>query len=246
VDTRSKLPNERIEHLTILEGLVSYTFKNITLLHTALTHRSFVNENQDLNYRDNERLEFLGDAVLELCISDVLMKQFPEYNEGGLSKVRASVVNEQPLAKLAEEFRIGNFILLGRGEESSGGRHKDSILSNAFEAVIAAIYLDGGFEEALSFIARAFQPLIKEWTEDPFHHDYKTSLQELSQSKYKIIPKYRLIHEYGPDHSKIFEIRLTIPDIITAQGTGRSKKEAEQNAAHNALKELEHSNNNKT
>jgi ribonuclease-3 len=239
VDTRSKLPKERIEHLTILEGLVSCAFKNITLLHTALTHRSFVNENQGLNYRDNERLEFLGDAVLELCISDVLMKQFPEYNEGELSKVRASVVNEQPLAKLAEKFRIGNFILLGKGEEASGGRYKYSILANAFEAVIAAIYLDGGFEEVLSFIARSFQPLIREWTEDPFHRDYKTSLQELSQRKYKIIPKYKLINEYGPDHDKIFDIQLTIPDIITERGTGRSKKEAEQNAAHNALETLE-------
>lgn len=246
MDTRSKLPKERIEHLTILEGRVSYTFKNITLLHTALTHRSFVNENQDLNYRDNERLEFLGDAVLELCISDVLMKQFPEYNEGELSKVRASVVNEQPLAKLAEIFCIGNFILLGKGEEASGGRHKYSILSNAFEAVIAAIYLDGGYEEILSFIARAFQPLIREWTEDPFYHDYKTSLQELSQSKYKSIPKYRLIHEYGPDHDKIFDIQLSIPNIITARGTGRSKKEAEQNAAHNALEKLEERYNDET
>ena len=246
MDTGSKLPNERIEHLTILEGYVSYTFKNMMLLHTALTHRSFVNENQDLNYRDNERLEFLGDAVLELCISDVLMKQFPEYNEGDLSKVRASVVNEQPLAKLAEDFHIGNFILLGKGEEASGGRHKYSILSNAFEAVIAAIYLDGGFEKALSFIARAFEPLISEWTEDPFHHDYKTLLQELSQSRYKIIPKYKMTNEYGPDHNKIFEVQLTIPNIIATRGTGRSKKEAEQNAAHNAMKELEDSDHDKT
>jgi len=246
VDTRSQLPDERIEHLTVLEGLVSYTFKNMMLLHTALTHRSFVNENQDLNYRDNERLEFLGDAVLELCISDVLMKQFPEYNEGDLSKVRASVVNEQPLAKLAEKLCIGNFILLGKGEEASGGRHKYSILSNAFEAIIAAIYLDGGFGQVLSFIADVFQPLIREWTEDPFHRDYKTSLQELSQSKYKIIPKYTLIHEYGPDHNKIFEIQLTIPNIITTEGTGRSKKEAEQNAAHKALEKLEERYHNET
>ena len=229
---------DRIEHLTILEDILSYKFNNITLLHKALTHRSFVNENQDLKYRDNERLEFLGDAVLELCITDILVRRFPGHTEGQLSKLRASIVNEQPLARVAELFDIGRFLLLGKGEEASGGRHKHSILSNTFEAVIAAVYLDGGFEKAHTFIKNAFTALIDEWTEDRFYRDYKTSLQELSQGRYKVIPRYTLLHEYGPDHDKIFQVKLTISDCFSATGIGRSKKEAEQNAAKKALDEL--------
>ena len=229
---------DRIEHLTVLEDILSYNFSNIALLHKALTHRSFVNENQDLNYRDNERLEFLGDAVLELCITDILVTRFPDYTEGQLSKLRASIVNEQPLAQIAELFELGKFLLLGKGEEASGGRHKYSILSNTFEAVIAAIYLDGGFKNAHKFIESVFTSLIDKSTEDRFYRDYKTSLQELSQSKYKVIPRYTLLHEYGPDHDKIFQVKLNISDRVSATGIGRSKKEAEQNAAKKALDEL--------
>ncbi len=229
---------DRIEHLTVLENILSYKFNNTILLHKALTHRSFVNENQDLNYKDNERLEFLGDAVLELCITDILVRRFPGYSEGQLSKLRASIVNEQPLARIAELFDIGKFLLLGKGEEASGGRHKHSLLSNTIEAVIAAVYLDGGFGKAYDFIENVFTSLIDEWTEDRFYRDYKTSLQELSQSLYKVIPRYTLLHEYGPDHDKIFQIKLTISDRVSATGIGRSKKEAEQNAAKKALDEL--------
>lgn len=238
MEEKSQLPKDRIEHLKDLEAILEYTFSDVSLLNNALTHRSFVNENQDLNYRDNERLEFLGDAVLELCITDILMKDFPDHAEGQLSKLRASIVNEQPLAKLAEQFEIGRFLMLGKGEEASGGRHKYSILSNTLEALIAAIYLDGGYSTVYSFIKRVFNSLIMEWTADPFYHDYKTSLQELSQSKYRIIPKYTLIHEYGPDHNKIFQVKLYIADIISTTGLGRSKKEAEQSAAQKALEEL--------
>jgi ribonuclease-3 len=229
---------DRIEHLSFLEDILSYKFTTISLLHQALTHRSFVNENQDLNYSDNERLEFLGDAVLELCITDILVRRFPRYTEGQLSKLRASIVNEQPLARVAELFDVGKFLLLGKGEEASGGRHKSSLLSNTFEALIAAVYLDGGFEKAYDFVENVFTSFIDEWTEDRFYRDYKTSLQELSQSRYKVIPRYTLLHEYGPDHDKIFQVKLTVADRISATGIGRSKKEAEQNAAKKALDEL--------
>ncbi len=239
MEEKLQIPDERTEDLKSLEDILSYSFSDSTLLDNALTHRSFANENQDLHYKDNERLEFLGDAVLELCITDILIKSFPEHSEGNLSKLRASIVNEQPLAKLAEIFHIGDYLLLGKGEESSGGRTKSSILANTIEAIIAAIYLDGGYEKVLSFINEVFHPLINEWMEDPFYHDYKTSLQEISQGRFKVIPKYNLIHQYGPDHDKIFQIQVSISNIITAAGTGKSKKEAEQEAAKNALEELE-------
>jgi len=239
LEGKPKLSEERVEQLSTLEDILGYTFNNVTVLHNALTHRSFVNENQDLNYKDNERLEFLGDAVLELCISDILMKLFPTHTEGQLSKLRASVVNEQPLAKLAEQYMIGDFLLLGKGEETSGGRHKYSILADTFEAIIASIYLDGGFDKAHLFIDRVFGPAIEEWTDEPFFHDYKTYLQELSQSRFRVIPRYCLLHEYGPDHDKIFQIKLTVSDIVSTSGIGKSKKEAEQQAAKRALEELQ-------
>ena len=237
-ETRS-IPEDRIADLNNLAEILSYTFSDLSLLDNALTHRSFANENQDSHYKDNERLEFLGDAVLELCITDILMKDFPDDTEGQLSKLRASVVNEQPLAELAKQFHVGDFLLLGKGEECSGGRTKSSILENTVEAIIASVYLDGGYEKTLSFINDLFQPLIKKWAKVPFYHDYKTSLQEQSQGRFKIIPKYQLVSEYGPDHDKMFQIQVSIADITSTTGLGKSKKEAEQEAAKKALEELE-------
>ncbi len=173
-----------------------------------------------------------------MCISDLLMKNYPDYAEGQLSKLRAAIVNEQPLAELARNFQIGGFILLGKGEESSGGRAKASILANTFEAVIAAVYLDGGFTSAYEFVRRLFAPFIEEGSHRIPYRDYKTALQEFSQNHFRAIPRYALIGEYGPDHDKIFEIRLNIPDVIETTGKGKSKKEAEQAAAHKALDEL--------
>src|SRR3989339_2251970 len=158
------MKEERVQALKELEAYLGYRFEDRGLLDNALTHRSFVNENSTLPCKDNERLEFLGDAVLELTVSDMLMKKFPDLAEGELSKLRASVVNEQPLAKLARSFRIGEFLLLGRGEEASGGRTKPSLLANAFESVIAAMYLDGGFNRAAAFTGRLFEPLIEAGT----------------------------------------------------------------------------------
>jgi ribonuclease III len=229
------MKEERLLALKALESSLSHPFSNLALLDQALVHRSYVNENPAFSFGDNERMEFLGDAVLELCITDLLMKTFPDYSEGQLSKLRASVVNEQPLADLARTLEIGRFILLGKGEESSGGRSKTSILANTLEAIIAAVYLDGGFDRACEVVRRLFALLIEEGSRNLTYRDYKTTLQELSQNRFKEIPRYALVGESGPDHDKIFESRLSIPGILETTGKGKSKKEAEQNAAHSAL-----------
>jgi len=234
----SAMTDERLTILLNLQQILAYTFNDINLLDNALIHRSFVNENPVPSYRDNERLEFLGDAVIGLCLSDMLIKKFPDYAEGQLSKLRAYVVNEHSLAGLARKLNIGDYLLLGRGEEASGGRIKASILSNAFEAVTAAIYLDCGFAEVYKFLRRIFSPLIEEGTKSIIYRDYKTALQEICQNRFKETPKYTLVRETGPDHDKIFEISLAVAGSITATGTGKSKKEAEQQAAQKALDEL--------
>jgi ribonuclease III len=231
----------RRERLHDLEKTLGCTFANMELLDQALTHRSYLNENPDPERDDNERLEFLGDAVLDLCISDILMRNFPEYSEGHLSKMRAAIVNEHHLAEVARNTGIGNFILLGKGEELSGGRAKSSILSNSLEAVVGSIYMDSGFDAALAYIRRTFEPFLEKWVRHPVYKDYKTYLQEFSQNRFKAMPKYTLVHEHGPDHEKIFHIRLTISDVLTATGVGRSKKEAEQRAAKMAFEELRES-----
>jgi len=228
--------------LRALAQQLDSSFSNLTLLDNALTHRSFVNENPLSAGRDNERLEFLGDAVLELCISDMLMKKFPAYLEGQLSKLRASVVNEQPLAELARRFCLGDYLLLGKGEEISGGREKNSLLANTFEAVIAALYLDRGLDTTLFFVGRLFAPLIADGTKELIYRDYKTALQETAQNRFKEIPQYSLVGEYGPEHNKLFEVSLTLNGVLETGGTGKNKKEAEQQAAKKALEILNGSN----
>jgi len=232
------MDKDRMENLKAFEQIFGYTFKNRVLLDTALIHRSFINENQSDPREDNERMEFLGDAVLELCVSDLLMKRFANHDEGQLSRMRASLVNELSLARLAANFRVGDFLLLGKGEESSGGRLKTSILSNTFEALVAAVYLDCGFDETFSFLAGVFQPLVEASEKDPTFRDYKTSLQGLCQNLFKTVPRYQLMNEYGPDHDKLFQVRVSISDTLAEWGIGKSKKEAEQQAARKALEAL--------
>jgi ribonuclease III len=238
-DLPSTLTEERLGRLRELENNLAYRFNDIRLLDHALTHRSFVHENLALSCQDNERLEFLGDAVLQLCISDILMKKYPSHMEGVLSKLRASVVNEKPLAELASRYHIGEALLLGRGEENSGGRKKPSLLSNAFEAVIAAIYLDGGFYKTYAFIEMHFANLFEEKGISKGYTDYKTALQEFSQEYYKEIPKYSLLSEDGPDHDKTFEMQLSLAGMMTTSGRGKTKKMAEQDAARKALEQLQ-------
>ena len=229
---------ERLLALTTLEEGLAYHFRDMVLLDRALTHRSFANENACPAGQDNERLEFLGDAVLDLCISDLLMRHFPEDSEGRLSKKRAACVNERSLAALARNFNLGDGLLLGKGEELSGGRAKPSLLSNAFEAVLAAIYLDGGFDEAAAFVHRFFSDLIDDGPQSVLYQDYKTLLQEACQVRFHETPRYSVVQEFGPDHDKTFDVQLDIADRITASGTGKSRKEAEQEAARKALELL--------
>lgn len=233
------MDKDRLENLEAFEQILGYAFKDRSLLDKALIHRSFINENQAEAREDNERLEFLGDAVLELCVSDLLMKRYCDYDEGQLSRMRASIVNELSLARLAARFRVGDFLLLGKGEETSGGRLKTSILSNAFEAVVAAVYLDCGFDAAASFLEKVFLPLVETGGHDPAFRDYKTALQGLCQSRFRVMPRYSLISESGPDHDKLFEVNVSIADILSAWGMGKNKKEAEQQAARKALESLE-------
>ena len=232
------MKKERIERLNSLESLLEYTFEDIGLLDTALTHRSYSNEIHDPDLPDNERLEFLGDSVIALCISDILIAEFPALNEGDLSKLRASVVNERFLAEVAALFSLGNYLLLGKGEEASGGRTKTSLLADAFEAVIGSLFLDGGYEMVFSLIKNIFEPLFTRGIGESDHRDYKSMLQELCQKEYNTIPRYEHIGKYGPDHDTLFEVRIAIEGKIDVTGTGRNKKMAEQEAARKAVEIL--------
>ena len=225
--------NDHVE----IEGRLGYRFHSTDLLEEALRHSSFVNEQPDLDLRDNERFEFLGDAVLNLVVGHILMQRYPDLKEGDLSRMRANLVNESQLARIARSIHLGSFIRLGKGELQTLGREKNSILADTFEALIAAVYLDGGFEAAFNLIDANFSPLLEGKSTTADHHDYKSRLQEIVQEKQGAMPKYTVIREEGPDHEKTFWIELTVFDIET-QGSGKSKKMAEQDAARKALEHL--------
>jgi len=214
-----------------LSDKVGYRFSNSAILLNALCHASFSNEQSVVGLRDNERLEFLGDAVLELAISDVLMNRFPEAEEGLLSRYRASLVDEAGLFDVAKDIGLGKYLLLGKGEELSGGRERPSVLADAMEALIGAIYIDGGFEEAKRVVLRLFSSRIKGLAHKEAIYDFKSLLQEFTQQKYKTTPVYRLVEDWGPPHNKVFRVSLSINGRIVAHGEGKSKKEAEQHAA---------------
>lgn len=220
-----------------LEKHLAYRFSDKSLLAQACRHSSFVNEHLEAGLHSNERLEFLGDAVLDLVVGHLLMERFADLPEGELSRIRARLVNEAQLAHLARALNLGEYLKLGRGEEQTGGREKDSILADGFEAIVAAIYLDGGFQVAFDFVKKRFVPLMKGTLSAP-GNDYKTRLQELVQLKYKITPRYAIVGESGPDHDKIFIAEVCIGKR-TIQGEGRSKKLAQQAAAQKALEKLE-------
>lgn len=220
-----------------LENALDYRFKQPERLREALRHRSFVNEQSEEGLVDNERLEFLGDAVLSLVVSHVLMERFPNKKEGDLSRTRAKLISEPQLAKLARSVELGSLVQLGKGEDLSGGRDKSSILSDTFEAVVAAIYLDGGFQAVFDVLTRRFGFMFDGIQDHSVHGDYKSRLQELAQTLQKTVPRYRVVEEHGPDHDKTFCVELTLKDI-KAQGTGKSKKLAEQEAAREALEIL--------
>ncbi|MDD7113245.1 MAG: ribonuclease III [Lachnospiraceae bacterium] len=218
--------------LSELEQRIGYSFHDKNLLLLAMTHSSYANEQKGKKKENNERLEFLGDAVLEVTISDYLYKQYARYDEGKLTKLRSSLVCEYTLAICARDVCLGQFLLLSKGEDLTGGRERDSILSDAFEALIGAIYLDGGIEKAATFI---HNNLLKDVEDKTLFYDAKTILQEMVQSRGKGALKYVLTGETGPDHNKEFTVEARIGDKVYACGTGKTKKGAEQIAAYQTI-----------
>jgi len=220
-----------------IEQKLGYHFHSKDLLDEALRHSSYVNEQPDSDLRDNERFEFLGDAVLNLIIGHILMERYPHLKEGDLSRIRANLVNETQLAMMARSINLGVCLQLGKGEMQTNGMEKNSILAGAFEALMAAVYLDGGFEVAFKTIENNFVPFIEQIPSTIDNSDYKSRLQEWVQEKHGDIPNYQIVHEEGPDHNKTFWVSVKVFDIET-EGTGKSKKTAEQDAARKALEIL--------
>jgi ribonuclease-3 len=222
-----------------LERVTGYRFKDRGLLEHALTHRSRVHEDASGGVFDNESMEFLGDSVLGFVIADMLFRQFPQHNEGQKSKLKASLVSAASLGRLGEQINLGEFLILGRGEEKTGGRRKRALIADCYEALIAAIYLDGGIEPARAFIERQFAALIDEARRTgaaaTFTADYKSALQEWLQSHDRGLPTYRLAAELGPAHRRRFEVEVLVGGEPLARAEGRSKKEAAQAAAQLAL-----------
>ena len=221
-----------------LENAIGYRFRNITLLQNALTHSSYANERWHNSLMSNERLEFLGDSILGMVVAEYLYRNFPDRPEGELTRMRADMVCEQALAVVADKIRLGDHLLLGRGEELGGGRNRASILADAVESVIAAAFLDGGMEAARAFI-NTF--VLCDVPVTRLHNaDYKTALQELVQRKKDQVLSYVMVGESGPDHDKRFDVEVRLNDEVVGRGTGSSKKRAEQDAARNAMEILFH------
>ena len=223
-----------------LERAVDYRFRDRGLLEHALTHTSRAHEDVSGGVIDNESLEFLGDAVLGFVVADMLFQRFPQYTEGQKSKMKAALVSTASLAQLAEGLNLGAHLLLGRGEEKTGGRRKQALLADGFEALIAAIYLDGGIEQARAFILRSVGDLVDELEQPDFvARDFKSAVQERLQAQGLGLPEYRVSGESGPDHHKVFRVELRVQGRVMSEASGRSKKEAEQQAAKLALEELD-------
>jgi ribonuclease III len=221
-----------------LEVRLGQSIVNPEVALAAVTHKSFVNEHRGEGLCDNERLEFLGDAVLDLAVSQRLMEQFPSAREGELSKIRAAVVDEAGLARIARTLDLGPLLRLGRGEELTGGREKSSLLADAVEAVVAALYLGGGLGPVLALIDRFLGDAFARAADGTLDRDYKTQLQELAQSRLRVSPRYRVVAEHGPDHSKVFDVELELRGEVVGKGAGRSKKDAEQAAAKLGLEAM--------
>lgn len=221
-----------------LQNLLGYRFNDEHLLLRALTHSSYSNENKKEKLKNNERLEFLGDSVLGLIISEFIFSHYMTLEEGQLTKIRAKIVCEASLGTASRALRLGEFMLFGKGEELTGGRNRTSILSDAFEALIAAIFLDGGMEEARTFVLKRLHGVIESAVQGKLFVDYKTRLQEIIQVQKGNRIKYEIVREEGPDHAKIFYTEVRLNDQIIGLGSGNSKKESEQEAAKEGLKRL--------
>ncbi|MBI5184691.1 MAG: ribonuclease III [Nitrospinae bacterium] len=228
------ISEKRLKELNRFEKILDYRFENIQYLNKSLTHKSFAYESGKQT-KNNERFEFLGDAVFDLMVSDYMVKKFPDYQEGVLSKIRSVVVSEGNLAHIAQSLNLGEFLLLGKGEEQSGGRAKPSIIANALEAVAASIYLDAGFEKARQVLLKYFLEGMDKAATTNKYQDFKSELQERTQLEFNTVPQYVVAKDTGPDHDKTFEVNVFINGAVFGSGTGKSKKEAEQQAARSAL-----------
>lgn len=232
------MPVSSSRNIMELEKALGYSFQNERLLCEALTHKSFYHENPEMSCSYNERLEFLGDTILGLVIAELLYAIDPPLLESEMAKIKSHLVSGKMLARIAESLRLGDHILLGKGEIGTGGRAKASILANALESLFGAIHIDGGFEEAKGVIRKLYDAELRETFEQKSYVDHKTELQELCQSRFGALPEYRLISEEGLEHKKVFAVQVCIGDTFLAQGTGTSKKKAEINAARNAFLKL--------
>ncbi len=227
------------QNLSGLEEKISYRFSDSQLLQKAMVHASRANEKKGKKVEHNERLEFLGDAVLQLVVSEYLYKEYPKVDEGTLTKMRASVVNEQVLAQAADQIDLGQYIQLGKGEERSGGRHRPSLLADTMEALIGALFLDSGLEITRQFILSRLSHSLDAVESGKYRRDYKTTLQELIQKESGRSLQYHMIAQHGPDHDKEFDVQVESNGTILGTGTGKTKKDAEQAAAKEALSVLQ-------
>lgn len=225
------------KNFTEFEKIIGIEFKDKNLLEQALTHRSYLNENRSNRSGHNERLEFLGDAILELVITDYLYQKYPNKTEGEMTSIRSALVNAQTCADVAKNINLNSFLLLSKGESKDTGRARQYILANALEAIIGAIYLDSGYESAKSFISKYIFPMTERIVTEELWVDAKSKFQEKAQDKVGITPSYRTLKETGPDHDKKFTVGVFLGEHKVAEGEGNSKQDAEQNAARKALKE---------
>jgi len=224
--------------LALLQQKIGLHFDNLALLDLALVHSSYINENPGVAPASNERLEFLGDAVLGLVIAESLYQDFPGSPEGDLTRLRSALVRRETLAQIAGTIELGNYLYLGNGEEGGGGRNKSANLAGAFEALIAAIYLDRGLDAARSFITRLFGEEMYDLAQQALTTDYKSKLQEIIQAEKQITPIYEILEAVGPDHARQFTVEVRAENQVLGRGTGKSKKAAEMEAARIALKNL--------
>ena len=224
--------------LVVLQETLRLSFSDLSLLEQALVHSSYVNENPGFVSASNERLEFLGDAVLGLVVAEKLYQDFPELAEGKMTKLRSVLVSRDTLARLAKVIKLGDYLYLGKGEEASGGRHKSANLAGAIEAVIAAVFLDRGLIATREIILKLIDEELRKVIRQRSEVDYKSQLQEIVQSRYRSVPDYRLLETTGPDHAKRFTVEVIVGGIVLGRGSGKSKKIAETEAARSALEQL--------
>jgi ribonuclease-3 len=240
------IPTTVIEKLQILSEILGVQMQDYSLLSRALTHRSYLNERPDDFLEDNERLEFLGDAVLDFVVGAYLYHRFPEMDEGGLTSLRAALVRTETLAGFARELGLGEFLRMGLGEADSGGRNRNHILCGAFEAVMGAVYLDQGLDKVRAIVGRLAPPMLEQIMAQSLHKDAKSEFQVWAQAEFNVTPRYEVVASEGPDHAKIFTTQVLIGNEVWGVGSGRSKQVAAQSAAANAMSRADEYETNKT